>query len=105
MNITSILALRYLKKNKKRNIVLIIGIMLATILLFASLTILGSYQEYVTNIMRDERNWEAEFKNIKYSKAAEIAKDKNIKEISIMQNLGVSEEDFLNGETPSTLSK
>lgn len=46
------------------------------------------------NIVRYEKNWEAQFSDIKYSDALEIAKDENIKEISIYQNLGLSAEDF-----------
>ena len=52
--------------------------------------ILASYQEYVTNIMRHERNYEAEFKNVTYGEAKEIAKDSNVKEISVMQVFGES---------------
>lgn len=44
--------------------------------------------------MRSERNYEAEFKNITYSDAKEIAKDENVKEISIYQDMGTSEEDI-----------
>lgn len=42
--------------------------------------------------MRLEENWEAKFANITYRDALEIAKDSNIKEISIMHNIGTSEE-------------
>ncbi len=42
--------------------------------------------------MRHERNYEAEFKNITYSDAKKIAKDSNIKEISVMQVFGKSED-------------
>lgn len=46
------------------------------------------------NIVRNNKNWEAEFSNIKYVDALEIAKNENIKEISIYQKLGLSAEDF-----------
>lgn len=42
--------------------------------------------------MRKERNWEAQFANITYKEALEIAKDNNIKEISVMHSIGDSEE-------------
>lgn len=37
--------------------------------------------------MRHERNYEAEFKNVTYADAKEIAKDNNIKEISVIHNI------------------
>lgn len=55
---------------------------------------MSSYQEYVLNIKRYERNWEAEFRNITYANALEIEKDSNIKEISVIYNKGNSEENF-----------
>lgn len=53
--------------------------------------------------MRDKRNWEAEFKEIKYSQALEIAKDENIKEVSISKNIGNSKENFSKSEYESGL--
>ena len=44
------------------------------------------------DISRSDKNWEAEFVDIKYSCALEIAKDENIKEISIYYDFGYSEE-------------
>lgn len=94
MKITSILGINYLKKNKKRSTSSIIGIVLAVCLISTTLIILSSYQKYVLDIKRYDRNWEAEFKNISYKNALEIAKDENIKEISIIRNIGNSKENF-----------
>jgi len=47
--------------------------------------------------MRSERNWEAEFRNITYANALKIKQDENIKEISIIHNIGKSEENFGSG--------
>ena len=55
---------------------------------------LSSYKEYAVNIIRSEGNWEARISNIKYEHALEIAKGKNIKEISLRYNIGTSEETF-----------
>lgn len=57
-----------------------------------TLILISSYKEYTVNIMRKERNWEAQFANITYKEALEIAKDNNIKEISVMHSIGDSEE-------------
>ena len=59
---------------------------------------MSSYQEYMVNIARSEKNWEAEFFNITYKEALELEKDKNIKEVSIYQKVGIAEEDFVPNE-------
>lgn len=61
--------------------------------------ILSSYQKYVIDITRSERNYEAEFQHVSYEKALEIAKDDNVKEISIAYNIGESEENFSKDES------
>jgi len=96
MKITTKLSLEYLKRNKRKSIFSIIGIALTMVLFTVIFIILFSYQKYVTNIMRYERNYEAEFKNISYKNAQEIKKDKNIKEISIIHSIGISEENYSN---------
>ena len=96
MKITTLLSLEYLKRNKRKSIFSIIGIALTMLIFTITFIVLCSYQEYMTNIMRNERNYEAEFKNITYKNAQEIKKDKNIKEISIMHNIGTAEENFSN---------
>lgn len=48
---------------------------------------------------RSNGNWEARFSNISYNLAKEIAKDKNIKEISLYQRLGVSDENYSDEES------
>ena len=53
-----------------------------------TMIILSSYQEYIINIRRSDRNYEAEFRGITYEKALEIAKDENIKEVSIAYSFG-----------------
>ena len=59
---------------------------------------MSSYQSYMVNIARSAKNWEAEFFNITYKEALDLEKDKNIKEVSIYQKVGVAEENFLSGK-------
>ena len=54
----------------------------------------ASYQEYMINSTRIKKNWEAEFTNITYEQAKEVEKDKNVKEISIVKKIGITEENF-----------
>ena len=79
MKVTTALALKYLRKNKKRNYAIVLGIALATILLISVFILIASYQEYIVNIIRDEKNWEVEFHNIEYAKAIEVENYDNIK--------------------------
>lgn len=48
----------------------------------------------MVNNQRKESNWEAKFSNITYKQAKEIEKDKNIKEISIVKKIGITEENY-----------
>lgn len=103
MKITTKLTLEYMKKNKKRSLVSIIAISLVTILITLLLVLFSSYQEYMINSTRNKGNWEAKFCDITYAKAKEIANHKNIKEVSIIHQIGISEEDFLDDEWGAVL--
>lgn len=91
MKIETKLALSYLKRNKRRSIVIIIGIIIQTILLTSSLILISSYKEYMVNTARSKGNWEARFSNITYEDALQIAADKNTKEISLSQKIGITQ--------------
>lgn len=45
----------------------------------------------MVNIARNSGNWDAKFYNVTYAQSKEIAKDKNVKEVSIVHKKGVSE--------------
>ena len=94
MKITSTLALRYFKKNKKRSFFTICAVIVTTILVTTILILLSSYQEYMINIVRSKKNWEAEITNLKFQDALVIEKDENIKEIAFYEKKGVTDEDF-----------
>ncbi len=91
MAITTKLAMKYLIKNKRRSLITLIAIIITTILVTTVLAVLASYQKYMVNVERSDKNWEAEFTYIPYSKVKEIAKDENIKEVSIYYDFGESE--------------
>lgn len=94
MKITTDLAYKYVLKNKKRSMYNIFTIIIVTILITMIITLISSYQQYLVNSSRNKKNWEVEFKNITYADALKIEKDENVKEISIWQSLGISEENF-----------
>ena len=94
MQITSLLGLRYVQKNKKRTLATIFGIIIVTILVTMVITLLSSYQQYLVRSVRAKRNWELELKNITYADSQKVANHENVKEISIIHNLGFSKEDI-----------
>lgn len=103
MKITTKLTLEYLKKNKRRSRVTIIGIATVTILVTTILILFSSYQEYMINIIRKKGNWEARFSNIPYSVTKEISKNENIKEISLCKRIGISNEILTKPECYATI--
>jgi len=60
------------------------------------ITLFSSYQNYLVRGVRNKKNWEAEFRNITYEDSLRIESNKNIKEVSISHELGVSKENFGN---------
>ena len=94
MKITSTLALKFIKKNKKRSSYTIFGIIIVTVLVTTIITLISSYQQYLIAGVKSKGNWEAEFKNITYSDSQKIKQNENIKEISISHKIGTSEENF-----------
>lgn len=99
MGITSKLCLKNLMKNKRRTFITIIEVVLMTVLITTVLAIFSSYQNYRINVAKDKENFDAEFVCIKYSDALEIAKDKNIKEVSICYDYGMSKENLNESNT------
>ncbi len=96
MKVTTSLGLKYLAKNKKRSRATITGIAIVTMLILTVLVLISSFRQYMVDIERNDKNWEAEFIDIKYSKAKEIEKDKNVKEVSLYYNFGYSKESSSN---------
>ena len=82
------LALKYLKKNKKRSIGAIVAITIATMLLISVVSVFNVYQNYMIEVERSKENWEARFNNISYEKLYGFEENSDIKDILIVQNLG-----------------
>ncbi|MCI8621907.1 MAG: ABC transporter permease [Clostridia bacterium] len=91
MKITTKLALRYINKNKQRSIVCISSIVIATIFAITVFVMLSSFQRYMAETVRNKKNWEARFDNITFADVSQILNNENVKEISVMQKLGISE--------------
>ena len=87
MEISTKLALRFLKKNKKRTIATIVGITIVTALIMGILLLFQAYQDYMIELIRKEENWEARFNNIPYEKVYGLTKHTVKKNVEILLEL------------------
>ncbi len=94
MKIINDLGIRYILKNKRKSMSIIFGIVIVTILLTTIITLISSYQQYLVQSVRSDKNWEIELTNIAYKDALKSLENSNIKEKSFTYKLGISEENF-----------
>ncbi len=89
MNLYTSLTLRYLKENKKRTIVTIIGIILSTALICGIGNIFESFMDYqIRETIADNGNFHATFYDIKKENLDTITKSTGISKSSLSDNLG-----------------
>ena len=91
MNLYTSLTLRYLKENKKRTIVTIIGILLSTSLICGIGNIFESFMDYqIRETINRKGAFHATFHDIKKEDVDKITKSSGISKSSISDNLGYS---------------
>ena len=91
MNLYTSLTLRYLKENKKRTIVTIIGIILSTSLICGIGNIFESFMDYqIRETINRKGAFHATFHDIKKEDVDKITKSAGISKSSISDNLGYS---------------
>lgn len=91
MNVYTSLTLRYLKENKKRTIVTIIGIILSTSLICGIGNIFESFMDYqIRETINRKGAFHATFHDIKKEDVDKITKSSGISKSSISDNLGYS---------------
>lgn len=90
MEISFKLALKYFRKNKKRSIGTIIAIIIATMLLISVIGTFKVYQNYMIAVEKSKENWETRFNNIMYEKLYGLEENSDVKDISIVKNIGTS---------------
>ena len=88
MGVALKLAINYLKNNKKRTFIISLCILISTILITTILLFLDSYKEYRITVERNNSNWEVSYNGITYEEACTIEKHSNVKEISVMYEMG-----------------
>lgn len=95
MNILKKLTSNYLKMNKKRTLVTIIGIILSGAMISAVTTLAVSFQNFMINYEKQENGeWEACFKKIAYSNLKYIENNNQIKDTFITSDLYMAENEY-----------
>ena len=107
MNIFSRFTLRTLQKNKMRTLVTIIGIALSVAMFTSVTSIIVSFQQYLMNmeITRDGA-WEGRMIAANEQCIRNISKDKRVKGMTVMDNLGFARiDDIRNEDKPYLMVK
>ena len=88
MGVSVKLAISYIKSNKKKTLITAICILISTVLITTILLLIDSYKEYMINSERNKANWEVAYSGITYEEACTIEKHSNVREISVMKEIG-----------------
>lgn len=101
MNILNKLTKNYLKMNKKRTLVTIIGIILTGAMISGVTTLASSFQRFMINTEKEMSGpWEATFCNVKYANSKYIKDNEKTEESFFVEKQGVAllgdnKEDFI----------
>lgn len=91
MELLNRLTIKSLKLNKKRTIVTIIGVILATALITGVATLISSFQASIIEYEKSQNgNFHYEFKNVPIEELKYIEKNRNIELFYITQDIGYS---------------
>ena len=89
MNIISKTTLQWLRKNRTRTIVTIIGVILSASMIMAVTSFISSLQNYLLQMAIDTNgDWHAIYYDVDASFAQKINKDDKIKNTALVQNVG-----------------
>ena len=95
MKILSKLTNKYLKQNKKRTIVTIIGIILSGAMITAVSTLAVSFQGFMIKVEKDATgSWEAIFEKVPYSQIKYIENNDKFEESMLKTDLGMADNQF-----------
>lgn len=96
-NILNRLTNNYLKLNKKRTIVTIIGIILSGAMISAVATLAVSFQGFLIRSRRIEQgDWEAKFIKVKYEDSKYIKENENFKDYVLEKEIGTAPNKYSN---------
>ena len=99
MNILNKITKEYLKMNKKRTLVTIIGVILTGAMISGVATLATSFQNFLVETQRqDSGDWEARFNNVKYENVKYIEENDNYKNTFLTQSIYTGQ-DLLDSES------
>lgn len=99
MSIFSKLTTNYLKKNRKRTIVTIIGIILSGAMITAVATLAVSFQSFLLDVeISQDGAWEAMFRGVKTEDIGEIAQDRRLTNVMVMAPVGMAKNTYSEDE-------
>lgn len=98
MNILKKLTQKYLKLNRKRTIVTIIGIILSGAMISAVTTLGVSFQNFLINNEKENDAWEVIYKDISKDDLKYIENNTNVKEYMLTSDLYMAENNYSNEE-------
>lgn len=99
MNLTKTLTLKNLKLNRKRTIVTIVGIILATALLSALVTLVSSFQYSMIEYQKQKGgDFHVKFSNVKMSELSEFKNNRNIESTFETMGMGFAKLDGCKNE-------
>ena len=99
MNILNKLTMNYLKLNKKRTLVTIIGIILSGAMISAVTTIAVSFQSFLVEYEKNRSgSWEALFTNVSYSNVKYIENNNQFKDTFSTSTLYMAQNEYSNEE-------
>lgn len=99
MNLMKTLTLKNLKLNRKRTIVTIVGIILATALLSALVTLVSSFQYSVIKYQKQKGgDFHVKFSNVKMSELSELKNNRNIESTFETMGMGFAKLDGCKNE-------
>lgn len=95
MNILKKLTLKYLKQNKKRTIVTIIGIILSGAMISAVATLAVSFQQFMLKVeIANSGNWEAMYESVEQDKVKYLEDNVKFSEVMKMLQIGMAQNPY-----------
>lgn len=99
MKILNEITKKYLKLNKKRSLVTLIGIILSGAMISAVTTLAVTFQRFMLDVeISESGEWEAIIENVNLEELQEIKQNKKIKELLVMEPLSIAKNEYSDDE-------
>ena len=99
MKILNEITKKYLKLNRKRSLVTLIGIILSGAMISAVTTLAVTFQRFMLDVeISQSGEWEAIIENVNLEELQEIKQNKKLKEILVMEPLSIAQNEYSDDE-------